>query len=286
MSAAGPSRSPLRKSLPEESGSVTPCAVPYSAPARPMGPLRRVRRGLLRMLVTLGCYPHISLNRMPFKTYEFYELIGLSGLKSTDDVLDLGCGTGAQTLIVGRKCRHVTGVDTSEPFIQEARRMASHFRGMIDADFLATRVEEAGFVSETFDKVLSFCVIEHIPNHDEVLRELHRVLKPGGRMILSADSLETIEDPSLIAKHRAENYIARYFREDTLRESLSQAGFRDIKIHAIFRSRYARRQFERGIRKEFRYGYWGAWLSYLRLCLHERLSRSPRGIFLIATCAK
>lgn len=242
---------------------------------------------MLKALVACGLYPHIHNNRMPFKTLEFRELLRGVRFSRRDRVLDLGCGTGTQTLVVGRRCGEIVGVDVSETAVAQAQQMGAHFEGMIDAKFHCTRVEQAGFEGDSFDKVCSFCVIEHIPNSQEVLQELHRLLKPNGQLILSADSLETITDMEIIEKHAQENFVVQYFREDTLRKALEKAGFRDIQIWPIFRSDFARREFIAGIRRQFSYGFVRAYWNYLRLRWHEAVtSRKKPGIFLIAQCRK
>ena len=154
--------------------------------------------------------------------------------------------------------------------------------------FLCGKVEELHLDEHSFDKVCSFCVIEHIPNHMDVLRELHRLLVPGGELILSADSLETINDPGLLAKHRKENRVVTYFREDTLRQALEESGFRDIKIRPIFRSEFSHRKFCSMIRNMGRRrSYVGSLIEYLWLRFQERWTRNKeRGIFLVARCRK
>ena len=265
----------------------SPTAVLKAAAPQRHPIVQGIRRMALRTLVACGLYPHIHNNRMPFKTLEFRELLKGIRFSKQDRVLDLGCGTGTQTLVVGRRCGEIVGVDVSEGAVAQAQQMGTHFEGMIDASFHCTPVEEAGFAAESFDKVCSFCVIEHIPNYQEVLGELHRLLKPGGELILSADSLETIADAEILEKHAEDNFVVLYFREDTLRSALEEAGFRDIEIWPIFRSDYARREFVGGIPKQFGYSFVGAYLKYLRLRLSEALtSKKKPGIFLIAQCRK
>ncbi|MCA8960832.1 MAG: methyltransferase domain-containing protein [Planctomycetes bacterium] len=245
-------------------------------------------RALVRSIaIRARLYPHITLNRMPFKTFEFRELMKLTRFDADDRVLDLGCGTGTQTILVGRRCRQVVGVDTDPAWIARARQVAARFEGVVDCAFRHGPVEAQGFESASFDRVLSFCVIEHIPNYDEVLAELHRVLKPGGQLVLSADALEGIEDPELIERHRTDNHVFQYFRADTFRRCLEEAGFEVETLYPIFRSEAARRWFEADIRSGFRYSYLGALTRYFRLRLQEALCRQrERGLFLIASCRK
>ncbi|MEM7261772.1 MAG: class I SAM-dependent methyltransferase [Planctomycetota bacterium] len=245
-------------------------------------------RGLLRKwAIRCNLYPHITLNRMPFKTFEFRELMRLSKLDKSERVLDLGCGTGTQTIIVGRRCASVVGVDTDPAWITRAREYAARFEGDVDCTFLHGPVESQGLETNSFQKVLSFCVIEHIPNADEVLRELYRILEPGGEMILSADALEGIEDEALIEKHRTDNHVVQYFRPESFRAALIAAGFEVEELYPIFRSQFARKMFEQGIRSGFVFGFFRAIGEYFRLRLHEACCRQrERGLFLVARCRK
>jgi SAM-dependent methyltransferase len=96
----------------------------------------------------------------------------------TRRVLDLGCAFGFATRRLARSYDAV-GVDASPPYIQRAVRSR---RGARYALALAGRVP---LRDGSFDAVLLLDVIEHVPDEREVLREAHRVLRPGGVLILS-----------------------------------------------------------------------------------------------------
>lgn len=242
-----------------------------------------IRQVLFRIAVRLGLYPSIHLSCMPFKTVEYRRLVSGVRFRGTERVLDLGCGIGTQTILIGRRCASILGVDVSPDAIATARAMARKYAGLVDASFHLGPVEQAGLPTASFDRVLSFCVIEHIPQRAAVLAELHRLLKPGGDLILSADSLAPITDPELRARHARENHVVKYYDPASLRTALATAGFRDIQVRTIFRSRLARRLFEGGIRTRFQYGLAHAWWQSWRLRLHDALTPRDRpGIFLIA----
>lgn len=227
------------------------------------------------------------MNRMPFKTFEYYTLLKHVNLTSEDRVLDLGCGAGTQTLMIGRQCQSIVGVDTSSEGIATAHERAKQFSGFVNADFRCGRLEDLNLPAASFDKILSFCVLEHIPNYREVLKEVERLLVPGGELVLSADSLELIEDADLIEKHRRENHVVNYFRLPQLESDLVEAGLQPLSLYPIFRSRYATRQFADGIARGFSYGYFEALAKYWRMSIHERLTRNVQhGNFLIAHARK
>jgi ubiquinone/menaquinone biosynthesis C-methylase UbiE len=207
---------------------------------------------------------------MPFKIYEFYEL--LRGVKFSKEelILDIGCGNGLQTLLLGRKCKKVIGIDTSEEAIIVARHRASFLERRINSEFRCTRIEEARFQEGYFDKVFSISVIEHIPDYFGALREAYRVLKPGGQFVFSVDSLESIEDSILLDRHRTDYSVKHYFRREGLEIDLHQVGFSEIEVYSIFKSDFAKSLFIKGIGNRFHYSHTQAILGYLLLRWAER----------------
>lgn len=100
-------------------------------------------------------------------------------------LVDFGCGNGAQTLLLAEFCEHVTGVDVNLDFL------AQFGREIAERD-LASRVAGLALVDgkilldpESADVVTSFTVLEHVPDEQAALAEMHRVLRPGGVLILS-----------------------------------------------------------------------------------------------------
>lgn len=99
------------------------------------------------------------------------------------EVLDLGCGTGRHALRLAAAGARVTAVDFSEGMLQEARRKP----GADAVRFLVRDLHEAlPFASGTFDLVVSGLVLEHLRELRGPLAEARRVLRPGGRAIVSA----------------------------------------------------------------------------------------------------
>ncbi len=99
--------------------------------------------------------------------------------------------------------------------------------------------------SDTLDHVFSFCVLEHIRNLHEVLLEVRRILKPGGQVHVSVNSLATITSEALIGKHHRDNFVLQYFNQQTLREELQSAGLEVASIFPILTGEFARQEFER-----------------------------------------
>ncbi len=108
-------------------------------------------------------------------------------LGPTAHVLEVGCGSGGPALFMARTTgAHVTGVDVSEHGVANANQMARERQ----LDTL-TRFQHADasqplpFADETFDAVVCIDAINHLPGRLQVLREWHRVLKPGGRALFT-----------------------------------------------------------------------------------------------------
>jgi SAM-dependent methyltransferase len=97
-------------------------------------------------------------------------------------ILDAGCGDGRFIAEVGGRNVEVYGTDYSERAVQFARIMNPGAK--IEVGDLTARLP---FAQDWFDQIVLIETLEHIPPHDlpEVIRELHRVLRPGGRIIIT-----------------------------------------------------------------------------------------------------
>ncbi len=213
-----------------------------------------MKHRLLRSLMPLGIYPHINFTYSPFKILEFEAMLEWLPPPGGGAALDIGCGDGLQTMLLGRRFGRTCGVDVNERFIAIARDHARAYGARANLEYYAQPLEQIGFPPDTFDVVLSVCVLEHIPNHEDVLRECLRIMKPGARIVFSVDTLESIDDPRLVESHRAQHHVVRYFRQETLRELLERLGFVNLEFRPLFRSPLARDLFREGIREGFNFG--------------------------------
>lgn len=100
------------------------------------------------------------------------------------DVLDAGCGTGEYALWFAAEGARVTAIDLSEGSLAEARSFADR-RGMDGVRFEQRSVLDTGFEEDSFDLVYCTGVLHHTPAPFRGFRELRRVLRPGGKILVS-----------------------------------------------------------------------------------------------------
>jgi len=104
-----------------------------------------------------------------------------------DHVLDLGSGAGNDCFvarsIVGETGK-VTGIDFTEAMIEKAR-LNNEKLGYTNVEFVQGDIEEMPLPDNTFDVVISNCVLNLVPDKEKAFKEIYRVLKPGGYFCVS-----------------------------------------------------------------------------------------------------
>jgi arsenite methyltransferase len=143
-------------------------------------------------------YPPDLMARLPEAAAESFAGVAnpfaLGSLQRSEIVLDLGSGAGTDSLVaaqmVGPQGR-VTGVDMTPEMLAKARAAAAEMEAM-NVEFVEGEAEALPFDAESFDVVISNGVIDLAPDKDAVFSEIHRVLRPGGRIQI-ADV--TIQNP-------------------------------------------------------------------------------------------
>jgi SAM-dependent methyltransferase len=143
-------------------------------------------------------YPADLLANVPDEAVESFAGVAnpfsLGLLEPGERVLDLGCGAGTDSLVAAQMVGpsgHVTGIDMTREMLAKARAAAAAM-GRENVQFVEGEAESLPFEDEAFDVVISNGVIDLIPDKGAVFSELHRVLRPGGRIQI-ADV--TIQNP-------------------------------------------------------------------------------------------
>lgn len=159
--------------------------------------------------------------------------VAIAELKEGDVVLDLGSGAGFDVFLAARRvgCTgRVIGLDMTPEMIKKARANAlkGHFTNV---EFRLGEIEEIPAESNSVDVVISNCVINLSPDKRSVFKEAFRVLKPGGRMMISDLVLEK-ELPKAV-RDSVEAYVgclSGAIRKRTYLDHIRQAGFQGLRI--------------------------------------------------------
>jgi len=154
-------------------------------------------------------------------------------IKEGDTVIDLGSGAGNDCFVaravVGENGK-IIGVDFTEKMIEKARENSQKL-GYNNVEFVQGDIEAMPLEAEIADVVVSNCVLNLVPNKENVLKETFRVLKKGGHFSISDIVLRGDLPESL--RKEAEMYagcVSGAIQKDDYLAIIEKAGFINIKI--------------------------------------------------------
>ncbi len=154
-------------------------------------------------------------------------------IKKGDVVIDLGSGAGNDAFIARNETGEtgkVIGIDFTPAMIDRARQN-NEVRGFNNVEFRQGDIEKMPVTANTADVIVSNCVLNLVPNKDAVIKEIYRVLKPGGHFSISDIVLEG-ELPKQI-KEAAEMYagcVAGAIQKQVYLELIEANGFKNIAV--------------------------------------------------------
>lgn len=129
---------------------------------------------------------------------------------SSARVIDLGCGAGPVVSALRQRGIDVIGVDYAEDMLDNARTRLRAM-GLDDTRLYQGDCRQTGYPRATFDVVVCLGVISYIDDYADVLREIHRLLRPGGTMIVSYRNVfnPLASDPVALMKYLARKLLRR-----------------------------------------------------------------------------
>ncbi|HMP84730.1 MAG TPA: glycosyltransferase [Verrucomicrobiota bacterium] len=158
-------------------------------------------------------------------------------------LLEVGCGDGEFLAAAESAGWNVTGIEYSEDACEKARRRLKN------GSVTRGELNHVALEPEQFDLCVLSDVLEHVRSPGALLREIHRVLKPGGTLFVATPSLDSWSARFLRQKwmeFKPEHLT--YFDSQTLQTALFRSGFRNVIVQPgwkVLNLEYIRRHFER-----------------------------------------
>lgn len=157
----------------------------------------------------------------------------LAELRHGETVVDLGSGAGIDIFLASQAIGpegHAIGVDMTAEMLDRARENALR-NGIDNVEFRLGEIENLPIADGTADVILSNCVINLSPDKPRVFSEAFRVLKPGGRMMISdIVLLKDLPEPVLSSKKAYAACIAGAVKKPEYLDAIRWAGFKDVEI--------------------------------------------------------
>ena len=171
----------------------------------------------------ISCMIGKSLGSLSFiRVIEWREILRLLHPQNGERVLDVACGNGSLSLKIAKKGCQVHGIDMSTYSIGKAKSIGSK-QG---CDFLIADAEYLPYESESFDKIVCSSSLEHFGNDVKALKEMSRVLKSDGILVLTTDSSTYPMKEALRSKHKTRYHVVNYYNSEQISERFERAGFK------------------------------------------------------------
>lgn len=159
--------------------------------------------------------------------------LAFASIKEGDTVLDLGSGGGIDCFLAAQrtgKSGRVIGVDMTAEMIERARLNAEN-SGYRNVEFRLGEIEHLPVEDNSVDLVISNCVINLSPDKGQVFKEISRVLKPGGRLMVSDIVLTgSLPENILRSMDAYVSCIAGASAKDDYLKYITDAGLKDVTI--------------------------------------------------------
>ena len=163
-------------------------------------------------------------------------MIELAKISPGEKILDVGAGTGAVTLLAARTAAgEVCGIDLSPEMMAKAEEKARRLKIEQKINFRRMDAEALDFENEKFDAAVSLFALLHFPNPLIALREIFRVLRPGGKVVIAVGSGIPIYSPSgwlhilkkvpdILRRFRGKQLVAPHFLDNFVDKRIPKTG--------------------------------------------------------------
>lgn len=151
-----------------------------------------------------------------------------------ENICDIGCDDGFYTRKLAKRGFNAFGIDLNK----KAIHLANGFSLNTKTGFLIGDAEFLPFKNESFDKIVLISVLEHINDDEKAIGEVVRVLKTGGFLVVSVDSLShKVTSRTFKEKHAKKYLVERYYTISYFKEKIERHGMKLEKTQYILNSR-------------------------------------------------
>ncbi len=142
---------------------------------------------------------------------------------NNNSVCDIACGNGFWSNLISRKSSFFTGIDLNRERITQAN-LKYH---KPNTSFLVADAQEIPLKTNSQDRIVSFCALEHFPSDIKALGEMRRIIRDEGVLAMSVDSMSLkYLSQDFLEYHKKKYYGHNYYTVDELSEKLNKAGLR------------------------------------------------------------
>lgn len=153
-------------------------------------------------------------------------------IDTTDCVLECACGTGAITVSIAPNCKSLIATDFAEGMLKRAKRKCRRYGNV---SFQFADITDLAFDSASFDKVVAGNVIHLLPEPAKAMKELERVVKPGGKIVIPT-YINMSKSSSGFAVKFIEKLGAEFKRQfdiDSYRRFFEDMGYNDVEYFVV-----------------------------------------------------
>jgi len=163
-------------------------------------------------------------------------IVELAAPAADDICLDYGTGVGRAAFAVASSVRHVEAVDSDAEMLREAERLGREL-GLGNIEYRQADLLALPYVAPTFDLVMCRMVLHYMREPVAALREMKRVLTPGGRIVVYEALVGEVTDRYFIELARLrEPKHWRHYRAEEYEELFRDAGLREVARVQVRRS--------------------------------------------------
>ena len=154
-------------------------------------------------------------------------------IESEDEVLECACGTGAISIFIAPKCKHLTATDFSKKMLKKTITKLQQFNNVEIKSLDMTQID---YSDNSFDKVVAGNVIHLLDNPIAVISELVRVCKPNGKVVIPTYiNIYDNGKESFWVKifEKAGANFKKQFNLDSYKAFFKNAGYEQVEYHVV-----------------------------------------------------